>query len=87
MDQNEVVRDLNRLVNEPKIEHRHRNSARNAITFIREQEDQIVELKRELEDAQSGRLPVADYQEPEESTQPSPSCDNCGSCVFLLGWQ
>lgn len=73
MDQAEVVRDLNRLVNDPKLEHRHRNIARNAIAFIREQEDKIAELE-----AGEGQQ----AEEAEDITKPNPSCDNCGYCVL-----
>lgn len=49
MDIDWVVKGLNRLANDQKIEGRSRNVIREAVTFIREQQEKIDKLESEIE--------------------------------------
>jgi hypothetical protein len=43
-----IIRNLNRLVNDPKLEYRHRNVARAAVDYINKLEEEKRELKELL---------------------------------------
>lgn len=50
MNSDQIYRDLNRMINDPKLDHRHRAKLRQVVQHIHLLQGEILELKDDITD-------------------------------------
>lgn len=50
MNSDQIYRDLNRMINDPKLDHRHRVKLRQVVQHIHLLQGEILELKDDITD-------------------------------------